>query len=63
MPELINLKTVAVELNVSPYTVYRAVKEGNIPVVRVGKRYLVNRETLLDDLTRKAEKEITGGLR
>jgi len=66
MPELVTLKAAAGELNVSPATIYRAVKEGNLPVVRVGKRYLVNRETLLEDLTRKAERELataSGGAR
>lgn len=58
MPELVTLKAAAGELNVSPATIYRAVKEGNLPVIRVGKRYLVNRETLLQDLTRKAEREL-----
>lgn len=52
-PRYYDVKRVAAILGVSPMTIYRAIHDGQIPAVRVRRRFLVPAGAL-DDLTRAA---------
>ena len=46
--ELVNLKTLAIQVSLSVFTLRKYIKEGGLPHYRVGNRYLVNREEFVD---------------
>jgi len=57
-PKVFKLKELAEYLNLTPLTIYRRVREGKIPAVRIGKTWRFPKEIIDDWLKKKAKEPI-----
>ncbi len=53
--EWLDVQTVALVMGVSKWTIYRAIKRGEIPFVRIGKQIRVNKRALNETMRRRTE--------
>ncbi len=54
MKRLLTVTEVASDLRVSKMTVYRLIKRGNLPAVRVGRGYRIKAQTVEQYLTKES---------
>ena len=53
--EWLDVQTVALVMGVSKWTIYRSIKRGEIPFVRIGKQIRVNKRALNETMRRRTE--------